>query len=141
MRFFVSLISSILGDFDSLNWLSGNQGHFKPGLFERLSQDQGFPDGSTVDADGGLWNAQWDGACVVRYGADGAETDRLGLPTQRPTCPAFGGPALDRLFVSTARTGLSDAALAEQPSAGGVFALAPGRRGLAEHRFITTLRA
>ena len=112
-----------------------------PSVFVRLGQDEGYPDGSTVDADGGLWNAQWEGSCVVRYGADGAVTDRLALPTQRPTCPAFGGTARDRLFVSSARIGLSDAVLIEQPTAGGIFALSPGRRGLPEHRFVTRLRA
>jgi L-arabinonolactonase len=111
-----------------------------PSVFVRLGPDEGYPDGSTVDADAGLWNAQWDGGCVVRYGADGAETDRLALPAQRPTCPAFGGPARDRLFVSSARIGLSEAALIEQPTAGGIFALSPGRRGLPEHRFVTRLR-
>jgi len=112
-----------------------------PGVFVQLRSDEGYPDGSTVDADGGLWNAQWDGSCVVRYGPDGAETDRLPMPTRRPTCPAFGGAALDRLFVSTARIGLSEAVLREQPSAGGIFALAPGRHGRPEHRFATRLRA
>ena len=112
-----------------------------PREFVRLGAHDGYPDGSVVDADGGLWNAQWDGACVVRYGADGIETDRVTLPTQRPTCPAFGGTNLDRLFVSTARIGLDDKTLRQQDRAGGVFALSPGRRGLPEHRFVTSVRA
>ncbi len=106
-----------------------------PRLFVRLAADEGFPDGSTVDADGGLWNAQWDGGCVVRYDQGGIETARLVLPVSRPTCPAFGGADFERLFVSTARIGLGVEARREQPTAGGVFALAPGRRGLPEHRF------
>lgn len=112
-----------------------------PWLFTELRSDEGYPDGSTVDADGGLWNAQWDGGCVVRYGTDGVETSRLKLPVSRPTCPAFGGPNLERLFVSTARIGLSEDALRGQPTAGGVFELAPGWRGRREHRFVTRLRA
>lgn len=106
-----------------------------PCLFVRLGADQGYPDGSTVDADGGLWNAQWDGGCVVRYDSNGVETARLSLPVSRPTCPAFGGTGFDRLFVSSAQIGLSPEALREQPAAGGVFALRPGRHGLPEHRF------
>jgi L-arabinonolactonase len=113
----------------------------QPRLFARLRSDEGFPDGSTVDAEGGLWNAQWDGGCVVRYDLNGVETSRLKLPVSRPTCPAFGGAELGRLYVSTARIGLSEDALRGQPTAGGVFALSPGRRGLREHRFVTRLRA
>ena len=112
-----------------------------PRLFARLGPDEGYPDGSTVDADGGLWNAQWDGGCVVRYDSNGTETARCALPVSRPTCPAFGGAGLDRLFVSTARIGLSENALREQPLAGGVFTLTPGPRGQREHRFVTRLRA
>ena len=106
-----------------------------PRLFVRLAADEGFPDGSTVDAEGGLWNAQWDGSCVVRYDRDGIETTRLALPVSRPTCPAFGGADFERLFVSTAHIGLGAEARREHPTAGGVFAFAPGRRGLPEHRF------
>ncbi|WP_119154201.1 SMP-30/gluconolactonase/LRE family protein [Caldimonas tepidiphila] len=111
-----------------------------PRVFARLGAGEGEPDGSVVDAEGGLWNAQWDGGCVVRYAPDGSESARLALPASRPTCPAFGGPGLDRLFVSTARTGLDAAALRGQPHAGGVFALSPGWRGLPERRFATRLR-
>jgi L-arabinonolactonase len=111
-----------------------------PRLFVQLEAAEGFPDGSAVDADGGLWSAHWDGGCVVRYDRDGVETMRIPLPVSRPTCPAFGGSDLDRLFVSSARIGLSDAALAMQPEAGGVFAARPGHRGLRERRFATTLR-
>jgi L-arabinonolactonase len=106
-----------------------------PRLFARLGADEGYPDGSAVDADGGLWNAQWDGSCVVRYDSDGSETARLLLPVSRPTCPAFGGREFERLFVSSAHIGLSPEMLREQPAAGGVFALSPGRHGLPEHRF------
>ena len=111
-----------------------------PRRFTRLGAHEGYPDGSTVDADGGLWNAQWDGGCVVRYDASGRETDRFALPVSRPTCVAFGAAGRDRLFVSTARIGLDAEALRVQPAAGGVFALEPGRRGLPEHRFATDLR-
>ncbi len=106
-----------------------------PRRFVRLGADEGFPDGSTVDTEGGLWNAQWDGGCVVRYDADGVETERVVVPTARPTCAAFGGPDLGRLFISTARIGLGASALLEQPAAGGVFACMSDRRGRPEHRF------
>jgi L-arabinonolactonase len=112
-----------------------------PELFARLSEADGYPDGSCVDAEGGVWNARWQGRAVVRYSAAGEITDRVELPTDHITCPAFGGPTLDRLFITSARAGLDEAALAAQPLAGGVFSASPvGRRGLPERRFATTLR-
>lgn len=107
----------------------------EPQVFVRLPPGPGSPDGSCVDAEGGLWNAQWDGSCLVRYDAGGAETERIALPVSRPTCPAFGGPALDTLYVTSARGGLDREALREQPQAGGVFASRTRWRGLPEMRF------
>jgi L-arabinonolactonase len=107
----------------------------EPRPFVTLAANEGYPDGSTVDAEGGLWNAQWDGGCLVRYDSAGQETDRILLPVSRPTCPAFGGNQLDELFVTTARIGLDEAALTMQPAAGAVFAIQTRRQGLPESRF------
>jgi L-arabinonolactonase len=93
------------------------------------------PDGSTVDRDGGLWNAQWNGARVVRYGPDGVQTDRIEVPTIQPSCVALGGPQLGTLYITSARTGLDAAALANDTRAGGVFVATVGRRGLPEPEF------
>lgn len=106
-----------------------------PEVFVRLAADEGFADGSCIDAEGGLWNAQWEGRCVVRYDRAGRESARIALPVSRPTCPAFGGPALDVLYVTSARGGLSKDRLREEPHAGSVLALLPGWRGLPESRF------
>lgn len=106
-----------------------------PQPFVRLAAHEGFADGSTIDADGGLWSAQWRGGCVVRYDTQGQQTHRFAIPASQVTCPAFGGALLDRLFVTTARTGLDAAALQSEPAAGGVFALEGGFRGLPESRF------
>jgi L-arabinonolactonase len=94
------------------------------------------PDGSTVDRDGGLWNAQWNGARVVRYGPDGVETDRIEVPTIQPSCVALGGPQLGTLYITSARTGLDAVALANDTRAGGVFVATVGRRGLPEPEFL-----
>lgn len=106
-----------------------------PRPFVRLAAHEGFPDGSAIDAEGGLWSAQWQGGCVVRYDVQGAQTHRFEIPASQVTCPAFGGAMLDRLFVTTARTGLGAAALQSEPAAGGVFALESGFCGLPESRF------
>lgn len=108
----------------------------EPQPFVQLGADEGFADGSAVDAQGGLWSAQWKGSRLVRYDPQGVQTARLDLPVSQPTCPAFGGAALDRLYVTSARIGLDAATLAGEPLAGGVFVLDPGHRGLPESRFI-----
>ena len=105
-----------------------------PRLFART--DPGVhPDGSTVDADGGVWNAQWGGGQVLRYAPDGHIDQVLRLPVSQPTCVAFGGPDLDLLFVTTARAGLSAEQLETQPSAGDLFVYRTGYRGLPAPEF------
>lgn len=92
------------------------------------------PDGSCIDAEGCLWNAQWGAARVVRYSPDGRIDRVVELPCSQPSCVAFGGPDLDHLFVTTARVGLSDAALATEPLAGSVLVYRTPFRGLPESR-------
>ena len=104
-------------------------------VFTTLTDATGEPDGSTVDRDGGLWNAQWGGARVVRYGADGVETARVTVPTVQPSCVALGGAQLGTLYITSARTGLDASALTRDSRAGGVFVAIPGQRGLPEALF------
>lgn len=100
--------------------------------FATLPATSGYPDGMTVDREGGLWNAEWDGGQLTRYHANGQRDRSIPLPVPRPTSLAFGGPALDRLFVTSARTGLTAEQLAEAPLSGAVFVLSPGETGLPE---------
>lgn len=87
----------------------------------------GNPDGLTVDAEGGVWTALYGGSAVHRYAPDGTLSEVVELePTQVTAC-TFGGPDLDVLYVTTSRENLPDD---EQPSAGAVFAVRPGVRGL-----------
>ncbi len=95
----------------------------------------GFPDGSTVDAEGFLWNARWEGGCVIRFDPDGEVDMVLNVPVSRVTCCAFGGPDLDTLYITTAKIGLSPQERDGQPQAGGLFAARPGPRGIAPTRF------
>ena len=82
-----------------------------------------------------MWNAQWGAGQVQRYAPDGRVLERVETPgAMQPTCVAFAGPALDLLCVTTARIGLSPAALASQAHAGDVFIYRTGARGLAESR-------
>jgi sugar lactone lactonase YvrE len=94
-----------------------------------------FPDGSNIDAEGHLWNAHWGAGRVVRYAPDGTISGEIDIPTMQPTCIAFGGKNLDLLFVSSARLGLGEEALAKQPHAGNVFVYQLDVKGLTDARF------
>jgi sugar lactone lactonase YvrE len=103
--------------------------------FVQWGEGNGYPDGLTVDAQGCLWLAFWDGWCVRRVSRDGERLGEWRLPVARPTSVAFGGPALDRLYVTSASIGLDAAALGTQPNAGGLFMLDVGTTGIAEQPF------
>jgi len=90
------------------------------------------PDGLAVDADGCVWSVKWDGWRVVRYTPGGRVDREVALPVGQPTSCTFGGADLDVLFVTSAREGLGQAALADQPLAGSVFAISAGVQGLPE---------
>jgi sugar lactone lactonase YvrE len=100
--------------------------------FLQFGPGDGYPDGMTVDADGGLWIAFWDGWCVRRYSPDAQWIETVRMPVQRPTSCAFGGRDLDRLYITSASIDLDQNALKMQPNAGGLFMLTPGVRGLAD---------
>ncbi len=95
----------------------------------------GRPDGSCVDADGGLWNAEYGGWRLVRYAPSGKIDRVIEMPVANPTCCCFGGANFDALYVTSATQRLTPADLAKQPLAGSVFAVHPGVRGLPESRF------
>ncbi|MDG3041586.1 SMP-30/gluconolactonase/LRE family protein [Roseicyclus marinus] len=100
-------------------------------------RDSGLnPDGAVVDADGHLIVAEWGASRVARYAPNGNLVEEISLPVPQPSCPAMGGQNLSTLYVTTARQGLSDAAMAAAPLSGQTFAIATGWRGQAEHRVI-----
>ena len=101
-----------------------------------FGQHQGMPDGSIVDADGCLWNAEWGTGTVRRYDSAGALIQTIEVPAKHATCPAFGGSDLSDLFVTSARQGLTPEELARQPESGGIHHVRiPGARGLADAPF------
>ncbi|GAA4166698.1 SMP-30/gluconolactonase/LRE family protein [Gryllotalpicola daejeonensis] len=95
-----------------------------------VSGFDGGPDGMTIDAEGGLWVAFYNGGAVRRFDAEtGDVTEVVEIPGPRQvTAPAFGGASLDTLFITTSRENLADG---DQPEAGAVFAVQPGVRGVA----------
>lgn len=80
--------------------------------------DGGSPDGLTVDSEGGVWTAVFDGGCVHRYAPDGTLDEVLEVPARQVTACAFGGEGLDELYITTSRQGLQDG---EDPLAGSLF--------------------
>ncbi len=104
-------------------------------IFAEMTDAAFGPDGSCIDAQGYLWNAQWDGWRIVRYAPDGSIDRIVDMPVQRPTSCMFGGADLATLFVTSASEGLSASEQADQPQAGGLFALDVGVCGVPEVPF------
>lgn len=103
-------------DFDPETAAIGNR---RP--FAAFAEAEGKPDGLVLDEEGCVWVALWDGSAVRRYAPDGRLARQIDLPVSRPTKCAFGGPNLDELYVTSAKSG--------EPHAGGVFVTRPGVRG------------
>ncbi|MDH3772240.1 MAG: SMP-30/gluconolactonase/LRE family protein, partial [Nitrospirota bacterium] len=106
-----------------------------PRLFVEVDDTPGYPDGAIVDSEGGVWNAEWDGARVVRYAPDGTIDRIVEVPAPRPTCCAFGGPDLSTLFITSAWDRLSESERAEWPLSGNLFAVDAGVRGLPDPQY------
>jgi sugar lactone lactonase YvrE len=87
----------------------------------------GSPDGMTIDAEGGLWVALWGGRAVHRYTPDGVLDAVIEVPASQVTACAFGGPDLDRLYITTSRRDIDPAA---EPQAGALFVVTPDVHGI-----------
>ncbi len=95
----------------------------EPRVFVKKDGEAAIPDGSTVDAQGCLWNAEWGNGAVARYATDGRLLARYSVPVRDVTCPALGGPGGDQIVVTTARVGLSSAELMAMPQSGSLFGM------------------
>ncbi|MEL7465561.1 MAG: SMP-30/gluconolactonase/LRE family protein [Pseudomonadota bacterium] len=107
--------------------------------FFTVDGKDGFPDGSCVDAAGSLWNARFWGGRVQEIRADGTEGLRIDVDAPQVTCACFGGPKLDRLYITTAREHFTAEQGAAHPLSGGLFIAEPGAVGLPEDRFASLL--
>jgi L-arabinonolactonase len=102
-----------------------------PEIFATTTGDR-YPDGSCIDSEDHLWNAQWGSGEVVRYRPDGSIERRVELPVSQPSCPAFGGADLNLLMITTARDGLTPEQLDAEPLAGALFVFETDVTGLPE---------
>ena len=98
-------------------------------LFVQTPEGEGVPDGMTVDAEGYVWSARWDGSCLVRYAPDGSEERRITFPAKKVSCVTFGGDDYTDMYVTTAG-GQNKAT--EGHGAGALFRLNLGIRGVPE---------
>ncbi len=110
-------------------------------VFVSLRGSNVFPDGSTIDSDGYLWNAQWNGWRVVRYAPDGSVDQVLKMPVACPTSCMFGGESLSTLYITSARKGQSETELSSQQHAGALFSLEAGVKGLPEKNCLLNQQA
>ena len=99
-----------------------------------LPPGNGEPDGLCLDADDNLWVAIWDGWRIDKYASDGRLLLSVPLPVSRPTSCVFGGPKLDRMFVTTSALDFPRARLAREPLAGQLLSFDPKTVGVASPR-------
>lgn len=112
---------------DSEGWPQG-----MPEVFVDLRAEGFDADGSVCDSEGAVWNAQWGASRVVRYLPDGTLDRVIAVGGRHSSCPAFGGPDLKTIFVTTARVDLADPTDAD----GVVYAVPSPVAGLPEARVI-----
>lgn len=104
--------------------------------FVHNPDEPGVPDGLTVDTEGFIWSARWDGWKITRYDPDGKVEREIEVPAQRPTSCTIGGPNLTQLYITSAGTGLDWIARTKQPQAGNLFRIDVGVKGFPEPKFI-----
>ena len=105
-------------------------------VFVDASGQSGVPDGASVDAEGFLWTAMFNGGRIARYAPNGRLDRTVPLPVSRPTACTLGGPGLATMYVTTARFRLPPEKLAAEPLAGSLLALDVGVKGLPEPLYV-----
>lgn len=128
-------VDSAANGIDAFDFEPGNGTIRNCRRIAEIPVEDGLPDGLTIDAEGCLWVALWDGGAVRRYAPDGSLAAVVEVPATRVTSCAFGGAGFDELYVTTASEGLSEGELRAQPLAGSVFRVRPGVCGRPAHRF------
>lgn len=101
-----------------------------------LSVEGVEPDGMTIDREGNLWSALWNGWRVACFNPSGEEVFQIKLPVQRPTSVTFGGANLSELYMTSASVGLSQKEIQQGFYAGDLFRFqSPSAVGIASHHF------
>lgn len=101
-----------------------------------VPEELGLPDGMTIDEEGMLWVAHWDGFCVCRWNPENGDLlSKIDLPVPKVSSCAFGGTDLDTLFITTAKTGLSLEDMEKYPLSGHLFMVKTKVKGLKTNLF------
>lgn len=101
-----------------------------------VSDTLGYPDGMTIDNEGMLWIALWNGDCVTRWNPNTGELlQKIEVPAHNVTSCSFGGENLETLYITSASIDMTAAELAAKPLSGGVFKINPGVRGVETYFF------
>ena len=99
-------------------------------VFVNTGENDGIPDGMTVDAEGYVWSARWDGSSLVRYSPQGEQVNRIWFPARKVSSVIFGGDDYTDMYVTTAggqdKTG-------EGPGAGCLYRINLGISGKREY--------
>jgi D-xylonolactonase len=98
-------------------------------VFASNPPEEGLPDGMTVDAQGYVWSARWDGGCLVRYTPAGVLERRISFPAKKVSSVTFGGPDYTDMYITTAG---GDNKPAEGAGAGALFRVNLGIQGVPE---------
>jgi len=101
-------------------------------IFAKVHDELGVPDGLTVDSEGFVWSAVWNGWRVIRYAPDGSIEREIKMPVQCPSSVTFGGKHLDELYITSARSDLTPEQRQAQPWSGDIFRLKVGIKGIPE---------
>ena len=101
-----------------------------------IPEGVGYPDGMTIDNEDKLWVSHWDGQAVHRWDPiTGRHLHTVPIPATKVTCCTFGGRNFDTLYVTSARIGLEETELQQQPLAGGLFSVQVGQSGRPAYRY------
>lgn len=103
----------------------------------KIAKEDGYPDGMTIDSQGMLWVALWDGFGVIQIDpSNGNILRKINLPVPKVTSCAFGGPDLDQLYITTASVEMTEEELIKYPLSGSVFTANVKVTGLPPNHFI-----
>ncbi|AFZ25773.1 gluconolactonase [Cylindrospermum stagnale PCC 7417] len=105
-------------------------------IFVNLAGESFYPDGLTVDIQGNIWSAMWDGGCVICFNPKGEEISRIQIPVKITTSCTFGGEDLQTLYITTASVGLSEDEIEKNFYAGDLFAVQTDISGLPASEFL-----
>jgi len=130
--YYVDSLRYVINAFD-FDLETGEIGNRRP--FVQLANSIGVPDGLTIDQEGHVWCAIYDGWKVMRFAPSGEISAEINMPVSRPSSVAFGGKDLDELYITSIAEGLSKEEKEKQPMAGDLFMVKTQVKGLPEPFF------